>query len=53
MDKTVDVAYALLEDIASNNYQCPSEWSIAKKAVGVFEVDQLTALTTQILALSN
>ena len=53
MAKIVEEAFTLLEDIASNNYQWPSEQSIAKKAIRVFEVDQLIALTSQILALSN
>ena len=53
MTKTTNAAFTLLEDKASNSYQWASEWLIVKKASWVFEVDQLTALTTQISALSN
>ena len=35
---TLMAKFTLLEDMASNNYQWPSDWSIVKKAVGVFEV---------------
>ena len=53
MAKIADDVFTLLEDMASNNYQWPSEWSISKKAAGLFEVDQLTTLSAQILDLSN
>ena len=53
MAKTTEEAFTLLEDMASNNYQWPIERSIAKKVVGVYEVDKFTALSTQIAALSN
>ena len=43
----------MLEDMASNNYQWPIERSVAKKVAGVYEVDQFTALSTQISTLSN
>ena len=53
MAKIVVVAFTFLEDMASNNYQWPIEWSIAKKVAGVNEVDQFTALFAHITALSN
>ena len=53
MAKTTDETFTLLEDMASNNYQSPSERSIVKKATKVFEVDQLIALTALISAFSN
>ena len=42
--KTADEPFILLEDMTSNNYQWPIEWSLAKKAVELYEVDQFTAL---------
>lgn len=49
MSKTVDVAYSLLDEIATNSYQQLSECSSAKRAAGLYEVDPITALTTQAL----
>ena len=37
--KTTKKAFTLLEDMTSSNYQWPSERSIAKKAIKVFEVN--------------
>lgn len=53
MAKTHTDAYALLEEMAANNYQWPSERTLARKPVGVHEVGQLTALTAQVAALSR
>ena len=53
MKKTEDEAYELLEDMATNNYQWPSERSIPKKTAGLHEVDAITNLTAQIASLSK
>ena len=53
MKKTDEEAYELLEDMATNNYQWPSERSTPKKVAGVHEVDAITNLTAQIAALSR
>ncbi|XP_024025398.1 uncharacterized protein LOC112092750 [Morus notabilis] len=53
MKKTEDEAYELLEDMATNNYQWPSERSIPKKIAGLHEVEAITNLTAQIASLSK
>ncbi|XP_024022201.1 uncharacterized protein LOC112091842 [Morus notabilis] len=53
MKKTEDEAYELLEDMATNNYQWPSERSIPKKIAGLHEIDAITNLTAQIASLSK
>ncbi|KAI5349909.1 hypothetical protein L3X38_002800 [Prunus dulcis] len=50
--KTQDEAYELLESMASNSYQWPSEHAMAKKA-RVHDVDAITALTAQISTSLN
>jgi hypothetical protein len=52
MAKTKDDAYALLDEIASNSYQWGSERASTKKA-GIYEVEALTAIQAQIVALSK
>ena len=44
MGKTPEVAYELLEEMASNNYQWYSERLISKRATEVHNVDVVTAL---------
>ncbi|KAJ4724944.1 Retrotransposon gag protein [Melia azedarach] len=53
LSKTVKEAYALLEEMACNNYQWPSERSIEKRAARVHEVDQMAAFSAQVASLSN
>ncbi|MDV3146708.1 MAG: hypothetical protein Q8754_02610 [Sweet potato little leaf phytoplasma] len=54
LSKTVENARILLEDMATNNYQWPSERSAPKKiAAGVFEVDKVSALQAQMTSLAN
>ena len=54
MGKSVDEAYELLKEMASNNYQWPSERLVSiRKVVGVHEIDVLIALVAQVNALSN
>lgn len=50
--KTIDDAYDLLEEMASNSYQWPRDRSLPKKA-GVREIDSISALTAQISTLSK
>ncbi|CAL8992696.1 unnamed protein product [Prunus brigantina] len=52
MAKTQDEAYELLETMANNSYQWPSERAMPKKA-GVHDVDVITAFTAQISTLSK
>ncbi|XP_022858269.1 uncharacterized protein LOC111379165 [Olea europaea var. sylvestris] len=47
MAKIVEAAYTLLDDIATNSYQWPSERSGVKKVAGLHEVDPITALAAQ------
>ncbi|KAL5568453.1 hypothetical protein UlMin_025028 [Ulmus minor] len=54
MSKTYNEAYALLERMASNNYQWPTERVPAgRRVVGVHEVSEITSLTAQIASLVN
>ncbi|XP_022843229.1 uncharacterized protein LOC111366765 [Olea europaea var. sylvestris] len=47
MAKIAEAAYALLDDIATNSYQWPSERSSVKKVAGLHEVDTITVLVAQ------
>ncbi|XP_022863452.1 uncharacterized protein LOC111383569 [Olea europaea var. sylvestris] len=53
MAKIAEAAYALLDDIANNSYQWPSERSGVKKVAGLHEVDPITALAAQVASLTN
>ncbi|KAL5568112.1 hypothetical protein UlMin_024687 [Ulmus minor] len=54
MSKTYNEAYALLERMASNNYQWPTERVPAgRRIAGVHEVSEITSLTAQIASLVN
>ncbi|KAL5563855.1 hypothetical protein UlMin_033602 [Ulmus minor] len=54
MSKTYNEAYALLERMASNNYQWPTERvPAARRIAGVHEVSEITSLTAQIASLVN
>ncbi|KAJ4705013.1 DNA-directed DNA polymerase [Melia azedarach] len=53
LSKTAEETYALLEEMACNNYQWPSERLIRKRVAGVHEVDQMAALSAEVAALSN
>ena len=39
--------------MATNNYQWPNERSILKKVVDIHDVDSLTAISAQVVILSN
>ncbi|XP_024042758.1 uncharacterized protein LOC112099575 [Citrus clementina] len=53
MGKTLEAAYELLEEMASNNYQWSLERLISKGAIGVHNIDVVTALYAQIIAIRN
>ncbi|GAV83548.1 LOW QUALITY PROTEIN: hypothetical protein CFOL_v3_26994 [Cephalotus follicularis] len=53
MSKTHDEAYALLEEIASNNYQWSSKKAIPKRTAGIHDIDATTILTAQIGLLTK
>ena len=42
MGKNIENAYELLEEMATNAYQWPSEHNTTKKTLGVHELDVLT-----------
>ena len=47
MSKTQEEAYNLLEEMAINNFQWPTERGMARKPVAVHEVDDYTSLKAQ------
>ncbi|KAJ4718833.1 DNA-directed DNA polymerase [Melia azedarach] len=51
--KSIDEAYELLEEMAANAFQWPSERLTPKKASGVHEVDNISALTAQLATLNK
>lgn len=53
MSKSKDQSFELLDEMAQNNYQWPSERIAPKKAAGIYEVDALTNLTAQVASLSK
>ncbi|KAJ4705035.1 DNA-directed DNA polymerase [Melia azedarach] len=53
ISKTHDKAYTLLEEMASNNYQWPSDCSTQRRVAGVHEIDVITPLTAQVATLSR
>nr|XP_048333704.1 uncharacterized protein LOC125423475 [Ziziphus jujuba var. spinosa] len=53
MAKTVDEAYALLEEMVSNSFGWPIERSMERRPIGVHEVDVLTNLTVKVDAISH
>src|SRR5262249_17668767 len=52
-NKTPDVAYALIDEMATNSYQWQVDRASTKKQAGVHNVDVVTALATQIELLSK
>ncbi|XP_024018055.1 uncharacterized protein LOC112090603 [Morus notabilis] len=51
--KSYNDAYEILERMANNNYQWPTERHNARKATGIHEVDAITALSAQMSSLTN
>ncbi|XP_062087035.1 uncharacterized protein LOC133793767 [Humulus lupulus] len=53
MSKSTNEAYDLLEEMAMNNYQWPSERETTKKVAGVHEMDAISMLSTQVATLTK
>ncbi|XP_061336907.1 uncharacterized protein LOC133283987 [Gastrolobium bilobum] len=54
LDKTFTEAYEILERMENNNYQWPSERTIAQQKVsGVLELDAISSLSAHISSLTN
>ena len=53
MSKTAKGATSVLEEMASNSYQRPTERTMTKKVVGIHEVEPLVALSAQVASLSH
>ena len=53
MSTTPAVAYALLKQMASNNYQWHGERNQPRKAAGVYEIDSLNMVTAKLDSLKK
>ncbi|XP_062075954.1 uncharacterized protein LOC133780091 [Humulus lupulus] len=53
MSKSAKKAYELLEKMAMNNYQWPSERDRNEKVAGMHELDDITAITAQVASLTK
>nr|XP_023876781.1 uncharacterized protein LOC111989228 [Quercus suber] len=53
MSKTHEAAYELLEELASSNYQWPTERAMPRKTAEVLELDSITSLAAQMATLSQ
>ncbi|XP_062103987.1 uncharacterized protein LOC133815123 [Humulus lupulus] len=53
MRKSANEAYDLLEEMANNNQQWPSERGNSKKVAGLHEIDAISKLTAQVEALTK
>ncbi|XP_062083461.1 uncharacterized protein LOC133789704 [Humulus lupulus] len=53
MSKSANEAYDLLEEMAMNNYQWPSERETTKKVAGVHELDAISMLSAQVATLTK
>ncbi|XP_062080709.1 uncharacterized protein LOC133785495 [Humulus lupulus] len=53
MSKSANEAYDLLEEMAMNNYQWPSERESTKKVAGVHELDAISMLSAQVATLTK
>ena len=53
MSKTPVNAYALLEKMASNNYQWHGERNQPRKAAGVYEIDNLSMVDAKLDSLTK
>ncbi|XP_062119073.1 uncharacterized protein LOC133832794 [Humulus lupulus] len=53
MSKSTNEAYELLEEMAMNNYQWPTERGQPKKVGGMMELDAILMLTAQVAALTK
>jgi len=48
MGKSIEVAKALLEEMASNNYHWSSERATPRRSGGKFDVDVVTLLVSRV-----
>ena len=53
MSKTVKGATSLSEEMALNNYQWPTERTMATKVAGIHELDPFATLSAQVASLSH
>ena len=53
MGKSTEMAKALLEEMASNNYHWLSERTTPKRSGGRYEVDAVTLLASRVDALAQ
>ncbi|XP_017985356.1 PREDICTED: uncharacterized protein LOC108663950 [Theobroma cacao] len=53
MSKSIDEAYDLLKEIASNNYQWPSERLGTRKIAEIHELDVMNTVSTQLASLTK
>ncbi|KAF5458894.1 hypothetical protein F2P56_022888 [Juglans regia] len=53
MSKTAEGATYLLEEMASNNYQWPTERTMTMKVLGIHKLEPLAALSVQVATLSH
>ncbi|XP_062119231.1 uncharacterized protein LOC133832979 [Humulus lupulus] len=53
MSKSANEAYDLLEEMAMNNYQWPSERETNKKVAGVHELDAISMFSSQVATLTK
>lgn len=49
MLKTAEGTTSLLEEMASNNFQWPTERTMVKKVAGIYDLEPLAALSAQVL----
>ena len=52
MGTSIEAARALLEEVASNNYQWSTEISTLKMSSGRYEIDAMTLLASKVDALA-
>jgi len=48
MDKSIEVAKTLLEEMASNNYHRSSERATPRRSGGKYDVDAMTLLSSRV-----
>lgn len=53
ISKTPKVAYALMEELASNNYQWTSKRAIPKQASRLIEIDHVSSINDQLAVLNK
>ena len=53
MNKTVEEACQLFEELAKNNYQATSDMAMGRRSISVLEVDHLLVIQAQLAALTN